>query len=285
MAIPLPVKKYIFILHQATMSRLSFFLFIPLFLLITCLGSNAQIINIDKTDTSAYEKKSHWNASFSLGVELDKQNTTLLDMSNFADASLQHYHELYILSASNRITSNGDKSFLNTGYVHLRWRHNYKNTLHPEAYGQYQWDEQRGMIHRFVTGVNLRYGFGHSNKWNMTFATGVMYENEAWNYAAVDSAKIPPNPVVQNTSVIKSNNYVKWEGQTSPNSTISIILFYQALYNHFFQPRVSTFISYDAGISKHFSLGLKYTALYDVKPIVPLPNFYYSLSTTFSYKL
>jgi hypothetical protein len=267
------------------MHRLSFLSLILLVNLIACFPGYAQIINIDKTDTSAYEKKNHWNASFSIGLELDKQNTTLLDMSNFADASLQHYHELFILSASNRITSNGDKSFLNTGYVHLRWRHNYKNSFHPEAYSQYQWDENRGMIHRFVSGVNLRYGFGHNNKWNMTFATGVMYENEAWNYAAVDSAKIPPNPTTQMTSVIKSNNYVKWEGQVSANSTLSIILFYQALYNHFFEPRVSTFISYDASVSKHFSLGLKYSALYDVRPIVPIPNFYYSLSTSLSYKL
>jgi hypothetical protein len=267
------------------MRQLFFSLFIFLMGIICCLSSQAQIINIDKTDTSAYVKKSQWNASFSLGLELDKQNTTLLDMSNFADASLQHYHELFILSASNRITSNGDKSFLNTGYVHLRWRHNYKDGLHPESYGQYQWDEQRGMLHRFVTGANLRYGFSHHQKWNMTFATGVMYENEAWNYAAVDSSKIPANPVVQNRSVIKSNNYVKWERQTSNSGAISIIIFYQAAYTHFFQPRVSTFISYDAGISKHFSLGIKYSALYDVKPVVPIPHFYYSLSTNLSYKL
>lgn len=267
------------------MSRLFFLIFILSINITSCFKSYAQIINIDKTDTSAYEKKSRWNASFSVGIEVDKQKTTLLDASNFADVSLQHYHELFIVSASNRITSNGDKSFLNTGYVHIRWRHEYKNRLHPEAYVQYQWDEQRGMLHRFVSGANLRYSLRHHQNWDMTFATGVMYENEAWDYAAVDSSKIPTNPVTRKTSVAKSNNYVKWDEQISTNSTLSIILFYQALYTHFFQPRISTFISYDATISKHFSLGLKYNALYDVKPIVPIPYFYYSLSTNLSYKL
>jgi hypothetical protein len=216
---------------------------------------------------------------------LDKQNTTLLDMSNFADASLQHYHELFILSASNRITSNGDKSFLNTGYVHLRFRHDYKDRLHPEGYGQYQWDEQRGMVHRFVSGANLRYGLRHHQKWDMTFATGVMYENEEWNYTAVDSSKVPPNPINKKTSVIKSNNYIKWERQASASSNVSIIVFYQAAYADFFQPRISSFISYDVTISKHFSLGIKWNGLYDFKPVVPIPNFYYSLSTNLSYKL
>jgi Protein of unknown function, DUF481 len=265
------------------MLRLSFFL--PALFIICCLTSQAQIINIDKADTSAYVKKSQWSATFSIGLELDKQNQTLLDMSNFADASLQHDHELFILSASNRITSNGDKSFLNTGYVHIRWRHNYKNRLHPETFEQYQWDAQRGMIHRFLSGANLRYSLPHHDKWNMTFATGVMYENEAWNYSAVDSSKIPANPVDQKRSLIKSNNYVKWDAQTSSNGAVSITLFYQATYTHFFQPRVSTFISYDIGVSKHFSLSIKYSALYDVKPVVPIPNFYYSLSTSLSYKL
>lgn len=267
------------------MSRLFFLISILLINLIGCFKSHAQIINIDKTDTSAYEKKSRWNASFSIGLEIDKQKNTLLDASNFADGSLQHYHELFILSASNRITSNGDKSFLNTGYAHIRWRHNYKNRLHPEAFGQYQWDEQRGMLHRFVSGGNLRCNLVHHQNWEMTFATGIMYENEIWDYAAVDSSKIPAQPVNRKTSVVKSNNYMKWEGQTSASSTVSIIFFYQALYTHFFEPRISTFVSYDAGISKHFSLGFKYNALYDVKPVVPIPHFYYSLSTTLSYKL
>jgi hypothetical protein len=267
------------------MPRLYFILPVFCVELMCSLSSRAQIINIDKTDTSAYEKKNSWNASFSIGIEIDKQKTTLLDASNYADASLQHYHDLYILSASNRITSNGDKSYLNTGFVHFRWRHDYKDKFHPEAFGQYQWDEQRGMLHRFVTGVNLRYGLHHDNKWEMTFATGIMYENESWNYVAVDSAKIPPNPVNQKTSVIKSNNYIKWEGSVSANSAISVIIFYQALFTHFFQPRVSSFISYDVAVSKHFSLGLKYNALYDVRPVVPIPNFYYSLSTNLAYKL
>jgi hypothetical protein len=254
--------------------------------LVVCIGQiHGQIINIDKSDTAAYEKKSQWNASFSVGLEVDKQNKTLLDMSNFADASLQHFHELFILSASNRLTSNGDNSYLNTGYVHLRFRHNYKNRLHPEAYGQYQWDEERGMIHRFVTGVNLRYELWHPQKWDFTCATGLMYENEEWNYAAVDSFKIPSNPINQRTSLIKSNNYIKLEGQLSANSTVSVIVFYQAAFAHFFQPRISTFVSYDAAISKHFSLGIKYNGLFDVKPVVPIGDFYYSLSTNLSYKL
>jgi len=247
-------------------------------------SSIAQIINIDKTDTSDYLKKAIWNGNLSLGLEVDKQKTTLADASNFFDVSLQQYKELFVFSASNRFTYDGGQSFLNTGYVHLRWRHNYKETLHPETYVQYQWDADRGMIHRLVMGENLRYNFWYHHNWQMAFATGVMYENELWDYRAVDSVKIPLDPVAQRTSAIKSNSYVKWEGKLSPVSDISVIVFYQAPFNDFLRPRVSLAVKFDVDISKHFSLNLAYSGLYDAKPVVPIFNFYYAFSNSLAYK-
>src|ERR1700712_3331951 len=186
-------------------------LLIGLFLLAVINGS-AQIINIDKTDTSDYVKKADWNGNISLDLEVDKKKSTLFDASNFLNISLQKMHELFILSASDRFTYNGPNSYLNKGYMHLRWRHDYKAQLHPESYVQYQWDDGLGMLHRFVAGENLRYNFWHHHAWEMTVATGIMYENELWNYVAVDSSKIPANPVNQKSSELKSNNYIKWQG-------------------------------------------------------------------------
>ncbi len=257
---------------------------ICLLILFTSQVLYGQIINIDKTDTSDYVRKAVWNGNVSLGLEIDKQKTTLIDASNFLDVSLQKWHELYVLSASNRFTYNGPQSFLNTGYVHLRWRHDYKEQLHPETYVQYQWDATIGMLHRFVTGENLRYNFWHRRKWEMTVATGIMFENELWNYTAVDSVKIPANPVNQSSNQLKWNSYIKWQGQVSTASAISIILFYQTAFNDFLKPRVSGFFNFDFNISKHFVIGIKYNGLYDAGPVVPIFKFYYSYSNSIVYK-
>ena len=246
--------------------------------------SSAQIITIDKIDTAAYIKKPIWNGNISAGLEVDKQSQTLFDASNYLDLSLQKYKELFILSASNRFTYNGSNSFLNTGFVHIRWRHNYKAQFHPESYVQYQWDQNRGMIHRFVTGENIRYNFWHKQKWEMSVATGLMYENELWNYTAVDSAKIPPNPQNQKASELKSSSYIKFEGQPSATSNLSAILFYQAAFNSFLKPRISVSIKYDISISKHFMFGVAYSGLYDVDPVVPIFKFYYNFSNTLAYQ-
>jgi hypothetical protein len=253
-------------------------------LLFTIAESGAQIINIDKTDTTAYQKKAVWNGNVALGLEVDKEKNTLFDGSNFIDASLQKNRELFVFSSSDRFTYDGSTSFLNTGYVHLRWRHDYKAQLHPETFIQFQWDENRGMIHRYVAGGNLRYNFWHRREWEMTFATGAFYEDELWNYSAVDSALVPKNPANQVSRQINSNTYMKWEGSPSKNSTIAVIVFYQAPFSDFLSPRISMNVNFTADVSKHFSLGILYSGLYDAKPVVPIFKFYYSFANTLMYK-
>jgi hypothetical protein len=258
-------------------------LFLIGLLWLTATGK-AQIINIDKTDTSDYVKKAAWNGNLALGLEVDKQKSTLFDASNFLDVSLQKFKELFILSASERFTYNGPSSELNKGYVHLRWRHNYKETLHPESFIQYQWDDGLGMVHRFVAGENLRYNFWHHHMWQLTAAAGIMYENELWNYTAVDSSKIPPNPVNQKSSELKLNTYIKLDGKVSATSNMDLIIFYQSAFNDFSRPRISGVISFDTEISKHFAFGVKYNGLFDAGPVVPIVKFYYNYSSSLVYK-
>jgi hypothetical protein len=251
----------------------------------TCGAANSQIISVDKLDTLAYVPKAQWSLNVAAGLEMDRQQTTLVDATNFADATLQKMRELFIVSASNRFTYNGPDDILNSGYLHLRWRHNYKHQLHPEMYVQQQWDNKRGMVHRFVTGANLRYNFWHKRMWEMTFATGLMYENEQWDYTAVDTNKIPAfAPDIKN-SFVKSNSYMKWEGKTSVNSSIAIALFYQARFNHFFEPRIALNVNWDIAVGKHLGIGFKYAGVYDVQPVVPIHHFYYTLSNNLVYKL
>jgi hypothetical protein len=140
------------------------------------------------------------------------------------------------------------------------------------------------MVHRIVTGANLRYNFWHKSMWEMTFATGLFYENEIWNYDGVDSSKVPLNAADIKTSTVKSNSYMKWEGKVSPTSTIATSLFYQATFGDFFKPRIAINVSFDVDISKHFSMGLKYAGLYDSHPLVPINKYYYSLSNNIAYK-
>jgi putative salt-induced outer membrane protein YdiY len=117
----------------------------------------------------------------------------------------------------------------------------------------------------------------------MTFATGTFYEHEIWDYAAVDSSKLPSNTNDIWKDNIKCNNYIKWDGNVSPICRLAFAIFYQAKWNDFFNPRIATVFSLDIDASKHFGLSLKYSGTYDAKPVVPITKFYYMLSNNLVY--
>ena len=94
----------------------------------------AQILNIDKTDTTDYVHHAKFDFNLNSGIEIDRQKTVLYDATNTAEAMLQQYKELFILAASYRFTYNGPDDILNAGFVHLRYRHNYKNKIQPEPF-------------------------------------------------------------------------------------------------------------------------------------------------------
>ncbi|MEO7490419.1 MAG: DUF481 domain-containing protein [Ferruginibacter sp.] len=246
---------------------------------------NAQILTIDKTDTSDYTKQTRLKGNLSVGIEGDKQKKLLLDGSNAFDVQLRQYKELLILAASYRFTYNGNQDYLNSGYVHLRWRHNYKNTWQPETFVQYQWNNSRGLLHRLTTGLNARYNYWNKNNQEFSVASGVMYESETWNYTAVDSALKPAIQTNKVTSLLKSNNYVRWEGKTSPNSSISAVVFLQLPFNDLFnQYRLASNINFTVNFAKHFDFGFSFSSMYDSKPVVPILKFYYNFSNNIVYK-
>jgi hypothetical protein len=251
-----------------------FFLW-PIFVL--SLSLKAQILNIDKTDTADYTHLPKHSFILNSGLEIDKQKTTLYDATNTLEAMWQQYKELFILAGSYRFTYNGPDDILNAGYVHLRYRHDYKNKIQPEPFLQYQWDNKRGLIHRFLSGANVRYNFWRGDRFNFNTGIGLMYENEIWDYAAVDSSKIPANPMNVETQLAKVNSYVRFDWKPGDNSDIAFNVFLQTRPDRF-KPRIAPHIQWDVKAGKHISLSIAFTGLFDTAPVVPIDKFYYSLS-------
>lgn len=254
-------------------------------MLFCCHFAHSQILTIDKTDTADYIRQTICKGNVSIGLEGDKQKKLLLDGSNFVDLQFQRYKELLILAASYRFTYNDGEDFLNTGYVHLRWRHGYKNAWQPETYVQFQWDNARGLLQRMVAGTNLRYNFWHQKEWEISVASGLMYETETWNYAAVDSALKPAVEENQMTRLAKSNNYIRWEGKVSSNSNLLMVVFYQTPFTNFLnQFRIASNIRFEVSFAKHFDIAFSINGLYDSKPVVPIFKFYYNFSNALVYR-
>jgi hypothetical protein len=246
--------------------------------LLPALALKAQILNIDKTDTSNYTHTTKVAFSGSSGLEIDKQKATLYDATNPAEIMVQHYKELFIASVSYRFTYNGPDDILNAGYVHVRYRHNYKNILQPEPFAQYQWDNKRGILYRALAGINARYNITRGDKVDFNCGLGLMYETEKWDYTAVDSEKIPVNaaPYIVKEWV-KINAYLRLNWKPNDNNDVVFNLFLQTVPNRF-KPRIAPHAQWTIQAGKHVGFMIAFTGLYDTAPVVPIEKFYYSLS-------
>lgn len=244
----------------------------------------SQILNIDKSDTADYVSKSKTSFNLSSGLEVDKQQITLWDATNTAEMMWQKKKELLIAAASYRFTYNGPDDILNAGFIHLRYRHNYKNKYQPETFVQYQWDNKRGLAYRTLAGLNIRYNFWKGNRWDINAGLGLMYEEEKWNYAAVDSNKIPVNATPITNRLIKLNSYVRLDWKASENSDIAINIFLQTKPD-VFKPRIAPHIQWNINAGKHIGFSVSFSGIYDEAPVVPIHRFYYSMSNSFVFKI
>ena len=246
--------------------------------------SFSQILNIDKSDTADYVSKARTSFNLSTGLEVDKQQITLWDATNTAEMMLQKKKELLIAAASYRFTYNGPDDILNAGFIHLRYRHNYKNKFQPETFVQYQWDNKRGLVYRALGGMNIRYNLWKGDKWDFNAGLGLMYEEEKWNYDAVDSNKIPANAAPITNKLIKINSYVRLDWKTSENSDIAVNLFVQTRPN-IFKPRIAPHVQWNINAGKHIGFSISFSGIYDEAPVVPIHKFYYSLSNSLVFKI
>ncbi|MEO7531575.1 MAG: DUF481 domain-containing protein [Sediminibacterium sp.] len=245
---------------------------------------SAQILNIDKSDTSDYVNKAKTSFNFSTGLEIDKQQTTLYDATNTAELMLQKKKELLIFAASYRFTYNGPDDILNAGYFHLRFRHNYKNKYQPETFLQYQWDNKRGLSYRALAGMNLRYNFYKGDTWDFNAGLGLMYEEEKWNYDGVDSSKLPSNLAPITNRLVKLNSYIRVNWKASENSDVILSVFLQTRPN-MFKPRIAPSVQWNINAGKHVGFSISFAGIYDEAPVVPIHKFYYSLSNSIMVKI
>lgn len=256
---------------------------ITCFLFLCPFVTFGQILNIDKSDTADYVSKAKTDFNFSTGLEIDKQQITLWDATNTAEFMLQKKKELLILAGSYRFTYNGPDDILNAGFIHLRYRHNYKNKYQPEFFLQYQWDNKRGLAYRALTGVNLRYNFWKADQWEINAGLGLMYEEEKWNYDGVDTVIKPANPIPIINRLIKLNSYIRLDWKASANSDVAINIFLQTRPT-IFKPRIAPHIQWNINAGKHVGFSISFTGVYDEAPVVPINRFYYSISNSIQLK-
>lgn len=240
----------------------------------------AQVLVIDREVVNdSLPKKYILAGSFSFNSDKQKNNVTEFN-SNFEYDRIFANHYALISSVKSDLTSNGSQLIQNEGVVQLRYRDNDSRKFSPELFLQYQWNGAWGMENRQLQGINLRERWIEKEGFDFITATGVFREAERWNWKGVNENLIPPDADIIEKDLFRFNTYIKSSWQITKQVDLSAVSFVQfPMTADFMKPRWFLDCNVNFNVSKHLNLQVHYDHMYDSNRVVPIADYFYSIST------
>lgn len=256
-----------------------------LFIISNASCTTAQILNIDREieiDSIHKKRETYINLSFNT----DKLKKELIDLSVKLESDL-FFKNNYVLIAlySNDVTLNGSEFIQNQGYLHLRFRDNEKRKYSSESFIQYQWNGALGMKYRQLIGNNLRFKILEKNNFDFYSGIGLFYEKEQWNLNGTEITADPNQPDLFNRQLFRINSYFKTAYKINDNLDISAISYLQfPLNSNVLNARWFFDLNTNLKIGKNSNCVIHWDNTYDNYRLVPISNYYYSLSIGLQFK-
>lgn len=231
--------------------------------------AQAQILNIEKSrmDNDTLEA---FIGNASLNFRLQQKNVQVISIRNTLNLTHATKQHNYILIGNLHLIKVEDRDVISDGSTHVRWNIMKRKKISYELFAQGQYDEARGMKHRFLAGGDIRARLRYSDKITLAAATGVMYEKERW--------ALPDEDILANRGFIKSTTYFSVQNRFTKSLEINCISYYQARFDRFFKPRITADVNMNLRINKLFSFNSKFSMIYDAIPVIPIRNLFYTFS-------
>lgn len=246
-----------------------FFISAMLFTFIGAGSLSGQVLNVESFRTEAtIDTTAAWSGETAFDVSLSKFNESVFKLGNETNASYFSGKHRYLFLTSVELINVDGSSVISNGYFHLRSTFNENNTVSPEIFTQYQYNENLGLNERYLAGASIRYRFLNRAAIRGSFVTGAMFEHEQWNLA--------DGSTVEN-DFLKSTSNVAVRGQLTETTQLLLIGYYQARPDRFFKPRVTSENQLNMRISKYLTYRVKFTLTYESEPIGETPDLIYTL--------
>lgn len=227
---------------------------------------NAQVLNVEEVRNEA--DTTGWVGELGFDISLNKFNDRVFKIGNEVNASYFSDKHAYLFLNSIEFISVDDASVISNGQFHLRSTFLRKFAFSPEAFIQYQYNDNLGLKNRALAGSVVRYRFLDRQNISGHASTGFMAEYEEWGLSGQEN--------VENT-FIKSTSNIVVRGRVNPNTSLLLVGYYQARPDRFFKPRVISENRLNVRVSRNVALRISFTMSYDVEPIIDIPNFTYEL--------
>jgi len=255
------------------------FFFLSLCLLLLTYQASAQILNVEKTRV---ERDSSHYFTGKAGLQLNLFNRPVgqegltdhfIGVTGSGHLGYVSENNTYLLLGSYNYVRLRGETQVETGYVHGRVTFNRKARLAYEAYGQTQYDYNRGLELRALGGAGLRYAVIRKENLRFYVGSGLMYEHERWRQRPEGTYLLKHIP--------KASNYASVRLPLNPYLELSSIHYYQVGFDKpagMWRHRFSGDFSVVMKINKWFQLTTNFSHTYENRPVVPIPSYLYSLS-------
>jgi len=170
-----------------------------------------------------------------------------------------------------------DADFLNFGFVHGRVNFLRERMVNYEVYGQYSFDNFRGLDPRLLVGGSLRVNMVKSDRVTFTVAFGGLQEWETWQH--------PYREEIVEVSLVKSSNYFSLRATLNEYVDVNLVNYYQVGYDRSisdFRQRINSSTIINTKITDRFSLTNSFDISYENRPIVPVTNVIFAFKTGLS---
>jgi hypothetical protein len=250
------------------------FLAIFAILMITAGNLHAQVLNVEQV--RADSDTTGWVGELGFDFSLNKFNERVIKTGGQANAAyFSDLHQYLLLSQLDLVNVDGN-SLVSNGYFHLRSTFLRKETFAPELFLQYQYNNNMGLRHRALAGAGVRYNFLNRPKLTGAVSTGLMFEHEEWGLSGDESVV---------NDYLKSTSNLVIRGQLNPQTSLTLIGYYQARPADFFKPRATSENQLNIRISRSMTFRVSFSMTYDVDPVIDVPNLTYELKNGLVFSL
>lgn len=242
--------------------------FIFSLLLISCLTSYGQIINVE--NSRLHSDTTGWMGGAGASVNLNKNAVQVLGVN--LESQLQYktpsQKSIWFILGNYSFLKAGVNKLVSQGFIHLRYNYKINPWLRWEVFGQYQNNPVLFIDHRFLLGTGPRFRIYRKEKTRLYAASLLMMEEE----------KELTQPAIRHQD-LRNSSYLSVS--LIPNGQLEVVntFFYQPLLKQFSDYRFLNQLSVKVKASRYISLGVKLNYLYDSDPAGTAPATTYNFAT------
>jgi hypothetical protein len=239
-------------------------------------AARAQILNIEKRRLEKEEER-YFVGNVGVTFNYTNRSPTLRQparvMNTGLTSNVAYFTEAHVFMLINeyQVFLFNEAQLVNTGLTHARAQFFREERIGFEVYSQFQYDVPRGMRRRGLIGVGPRFRLVQSDKFNLTAGTGVMYEQEYWDF--------PDNNDRARARFAKSSSYLSTRYEPSEGINLNAIVYFQTGYDRafgLFRHRISGDVNISVTLIGKLSLTSTFSGSYETEPVVPIIPFIFS---------